>query len=302
MARFQGYLNSNLARKLGHQHDWKDRFWARRYRPTIISEEPEAQLARLKYLLANGTKENLVSSPLEWPGPNMAKAILQDESLTGYWFNQTKEWAARRRGEEFGRYDYATRYEIEVQPLPAFRHLSKEEYRSLVLDLVIQVQEEAKAERRGRTVLGVEKVLLQDPHEAPRMPKKSPAPRFFACTREKMDGMKEAYGDFVDVYCKAADQLLAAQKAGGRFDPRSDFPRGSFPPALQFVGESLLPPPPRPTSRRLEYAEKSTWKIAKRGAIPVVRLPRAPSAPPSGQQGTGPGHDMRCHSPPTPDS
>lgn len=294
MARFQGYFNGNLAKKLGKHRGWRDKFWARRYRPMVIDDEAEAQRMRLKYLLANGVKEGLVASPLDWPGPNMARAILYEEPLVGVWFNQTKEWAARRRGERFGKYDYATRYEIEVQPLPAFRDLSSDAYRDLVANLVSEIEDEAAAERVGRRVLGVERILEVNPHEAPRKVKKSPAPMlFFARSKEILEAMRSEYADFAKKYREAAERLVAVQRIGERSDPRTDFPLGSFPPALQFVGEALRPPPPRPPSRRLEY-DATGRRIVRRGAIPKITVPRQPfsTSDQVPRQGGG------CHGPP----
>ena len=86
MSRFQGYLNSNLARELGRLYDWPEKLWSRRYRAMIVSDEPEAQRERLKYVLGQGTKEHLVTSPLDWPGPNAARALVHGEPVVGYWF------------------------------------------------------------------------------------------------------------------------------------------------------------------------------------------------------------------------
>jgi len=310
MARFEGYLNGFLARKLGKHHQWQAKMWARRYRPMIISDEPEAQLARLKYVLAHGTKENLVESPYDWPGPNMAKAIVDGEPLIGYWFDESKEWAARRRGESFGKYDYAIRYEIEIQPLPAFRHLPPEEYREIVAGLITEIEEEAAAKRGDRPVVGVETILSANPHKPPqtagswRGPKRSPAPMlFYAKSKELLDGMKADYDDFVSHYRAAAESLLAAQEACDDFDPRSEFPQGCFPPALQFVGGVLLPPPPRPPTRVLEYDEDGR-RVVARGPIPVVRVPRvarsASRSPPvvAVLESDERLPEWRCHDPP----
>ena len=58
---------------------------------------PDVQWSRLKYLLANGVKEGLVESPLDWPGVSCAKALVHGEPLEGYWFNRSKEWSAHNR-------------------------------------------------------------------------------------------------------------------------------------------------------------------------------------------------------------
>jgi len=81
---------------------------------------------------------------------------------------------------------------------------------------------------------------------------------FFATSADELGRMQDDYKAFVIEYRDAADRLLSAQGLGVEIDRRSGFgfPRGSFPPAFQFVGGSLLPPPPPPPSQRLEYADQ----------------------------------------------
>jgi hypothetical protein len=52
-----GHVNSNIAREISRLHGWRDKIWSRRYQAIVISGEEEAQVARLKYLLAHGCKE-----------------------------------------------------------------------------------------------------------------------------------------------------------------------------------------------------------------------------------------------------
>ena len=61
-----GYLNSNLAREAGRLTDWREKFWSRRYRHIVISEEEGIQVGRLKYVVSHGAKEGLVDSPSQW--------------------------------------------------------------------------------------------------------------------------------------------------------------------------------------------------------------------------------------------
>ena len=72
-------------------------------------------------------KDGLVEKVLQWPGPNAARALLHGEPLVRYWFNRTREYYARRKGIDFEKYDFATRYEIELRRLPAFADDSPEE-------------------------------------------------------------------------------------------------------------------------------------------------------------------------------
>src|SRR5262245_29073477 len=68
LARFMGYVNSNLARELGRYTGWRDKLWARRYQAIVVSNEEAAQVARLEYLLSHGCKEGLVRKLADWPG------------------------------------------------------------------------------------------------------------------------------------------------------------------------------------------------------------------------------------------
>jgi REP element-mobilizing transposase RayT len=50
MKRFMNFVNSNIAKEAGRLDGWRERFWGRRYRLVPITDEPEAQVARLRYL------------------------------------------------------------------------------------------------------------------------------------------------------------------------------------------------------------------------------------------------------------
>jgi hypothetical protein len=104
LADFMGYVNSNLAREVGRLADWRDKIWSRRYQSIPVSHEEAAQAGRFRYLLAHGCKEGLVNRPEEWPGVHSVRSLLCGETLRGYWFDRTKEYAARSRREAFSKY------------------------------------------------------------------------------------------------------------------------------------------------------------------------------------------------------
>ncbi|HKI04671.1 MAG TPA: transposase, partial [Thermoanaerobaculia bacterium] len=108
LANFMGYVNSNLAREAGRLVQWKEKFWSRRYRAIVISDEEGAQMERMKYVLSHGAKEGLVRIPEDWPGIHGLRYLLHGEPLEGYWFDRTQEYAARQRHEDFDRLCYAT--------------------------------------------------------------------------------------------------------------------------------------------------------------------------------------------------
>ncbi len=75
--------------------------------------------------------------------------------------------AARNRGKDYGRYDFATRYLVQFAQLPAFRHLSPEVYQDRVAQLIREIEEEGVAKRDGNPVAGREKILQQNPYKPP---------------------------------------------------------------------------------------------------------------------------------------
>lgn len=230
LARFMGYVNSNLARKIGRLLHWRDKFWSRRYQAIVISSEAAAQTERLKYVLAHGVKEGLVEKVADWPGVHCAQALMTGETVQGYWFDGTQEYAARRRGEKFDPMRYATRETLVLSPLPCWKHLPEEQRRKLVADLIAEIELEAAAHRQrtGSQVMGASAVQGQHPFDHPKRSKSSPAPLFHAASKGVRLELYAMYGWFVATFREAAEKLRAG-------DRMARFPAGSFPPALPFV-------------------------------------------------------------------
>jgi len=231
-ALFMNYFNGNLAREAGRLVEWREKFWGRRYEGIVVSDEEAAQVARLRYLLSNGVKENLVARPQDWKGPSSARALVTGETLRGWWFDRSREYAAERRGKPFGKYDFAEREILELSPLPCWKHLSAEEYRRRVAELVRGIEEEGAAERRrtGATLSPPEKFCRIDPHSRPEEFEPTPAPLVHAATRQARKAFKEAYRLFVEAFREASARLRS-----GDGDETVAFPEGSFPPGLPFV-------------------------------------------------------------------
>jgi REP element-mobilizing transposase RayT len=230
LSRFMRYVNSNLARKVGRLVGWRDKIWSRRYQAIVISPEEAAQAGRLRYILSHGVKENLVERVDQWPGVHCAQSLLTDEPAVGYWFDQTQEYAARRRGKTFDRMKYATQEILVLSPLPCWKHLSKEVRRQLVVEMIADIEAEAalRRQRSGSQVMGASEVRRQNPFDRPARPKKSPAPLFHAASKLMREELCAAYAWFVSQFRQASEKF----RSGDRL---ARFPAGSFPPALPFV-------------------------------------------------------------------
>jgi hypothetical protein len=181
-------------------------------------------------VIGHGVKEGLVERVVDWPGIHSAKARLLGESLTGHWLSRKDEYAARRRGEDFGPLEYATEETVVLSTIPCWEHLPAEEYRDRVRGLVEEVEEEAAAdrERSGIPVLGPGAILAQDPQHRPRKLSKSPAPFVHAATKAARQALYQSYSRFAGEFRKAAEKLQRGDRDVG-------FPPGCFPPALPFV-------------------------------------------------------------------
>jgi hypothetical protein len=230
LAQFMCFLNSNLAREVGRLCGWRERFWGRRYQAIPVTGEDAAQVERLRYVLAHGVKEGLVLTPADWPGAHCVNTLLHGAPLEGYWFDRTRESAARRAGLACEERSFATVETVHLEPLPCWRDLPAEMYRGRIVDLICAIEEEARREqaRTGYDPLGARAVCRQDPMSRPRRSKRGPAPAIHASTRAARRDFRDAYRMFVDAYRRAAEALRAEPS------PPVEFPLLSIPPALPF--------------------------------------------------------------------
>jgi hypothetical protein len=147
LSDFVGYFNSNLAKEVARRTGWKEKVWGRRYQAIVISDEVEVQVARLRYCLAHGVKEGLVSRVVEWPGVHCAVPLMTGAAVEGTWFDRTMEYNARLRGKELEKGESASTEVVRLSPLPCWRDLTAEVYRARVAEIVREIDETAAAAR-----------------------------------------------------------------------------------------------------------------------------------------------------------
>ncbi|MEZ5331858.1 MAG: hypothetical protein R2991_07345 [Thermoanaerobaculia bacterium] len=228
LAAFMRDFKSKVAKEVQRLHDWQDPVFPRRYRPIPVSDEPEAQIGRLRYLFEQGVKEGLVTSPRHWPGAHGTEQLLSDRPRVGKWVDRTAQFQDAQRGKDAGEQAYTTEEELELVPLPCWSHLEaadrQQEVRAIVRD--IESQALARARKTGRTVVGRREILRHHPHHSPAHETRSPAPRFHAASKRARRQLQDAYYSFFDAYRTAAEALRA-----GRFQ-QVHFPPGAIPPPL----------------------------------------------------------------------
>lgn len=234
LARFMGYVSGNLAREVGRLSDWHEKVWGRRYAHVPITEEPEAQIDRLRYLLAQGVKEGLVGHALEWPGASSLPALLNGSMRSdGVWYDRTTAYRTRRAGLDLRPDAWVQPETVVLTPLPALAHLSAEDYAAAILLMVSEI-EQAAAEGRERDPLGIAAITAQYPHTAMPQRTRTPIPLVHAASVQAWKAFRIAYRAFLAAYRYASAQLRAGVRA-------VVFPEGSFPPPLPFVNHAPAP-------------------------------------------------------------
>ena len=228
MALFMAYLNGNLAKELGRFRGWREKFWGRRYHSASISLDESDQIRRYKYILANGCKEGLVSSPLEWPGVSSATALYDGKmEMEGTWYDRTRQYRASLRGEYR---EFPSTETVKLTPLPFLQDKSVDEQRAFYVDAVREIEEQTAQMHKdnGTRPIGARAIQRQKPHDKPKAFKPSPAPIIHAANRETFWAMYNARQAKVAAYRDAAGRLK-------RGDTDVEFPEGCFPPRLPFA-------------------------------------------------------------------
>ena len=232
LANFMCFLQGNIAREVGRAIGWREKFWGRRYVDVAILDD-EALLDRLAYLFSQGCKENLVASPLDWPGASSVLSMVDGTRLRGNWFDRTKEYEARRRGEKPHKHEFATVYEIALAPISCWKDLPERERRRRCSTIVAKIESETRArtQETRRPVAGAAWVRAQDPQGTPKHSSHSPAPICHAADRDRWLFYRSAYENFVELY-----RNLSQQIRNGALSALENLPRFCFPPPLPWRG------------------------------------------------------------------
>lgn len=239
LSEFMGFVNGNIARKVGRLHDWHGKLWDRRYQHIIVSDEPEAQVGRLRYLLSQGVKEGLVRNPEDWPGVHCVGQLLRGyaEVTGGIWRDQTAEYRARRIGRVLSPEEFLFRESVWLRPIPCWAELVRRDRCGRVEEILREIARMAheRREKTEKAPLGARKIMMQVPEWRPKPMRRSPAPAYHAVSREHHERHRERYGEFLGLHRHAAQGLKEGR-------PDVVFPPGCFPPRLPYVPETRAGP------------------------------------------------------------
>jgi putative transposase len=215
LAQFMQYVNSNIARELGRLHNWREKFWSRRYRATAVLDDA-AVLDRMKYILSNSVKEGLVKHPRYYPGVHCYRHLAEGRPLHGVWVNRTSIHTESGLTEA----DASESLTLKLSRLPQYEDKSEMAYRDFIKGLTNDMLSEIAKPTR---VLGQKRILNQDPLHSPVQTSKSPVPLCHTTCPKLRARFRQSFRDFVSAYQEAYQQL-----SRGYF--KDVFPEGSIPP------------------------------------------------------------------------
>lgn len=241
LVAFIAYVNSNVASEVNRLLGRRGAFWGAPYEPLLLSEEPGIQERRLAYLIGQGCKEGLVSSPRELPGASPLNAVLKAARIVGTWVDWTSMYqAARRKLGARPQREYQQEYEVTLSSLPAWQDLDEEQQRERIAKIVTDIEEQTAEENAalGREPAGAAKIIAGDPYSRPRHSKRGRSPRFLWLSIAARNAMRDAYRCFAAAYREASQ----AYRAGNL---TAEFPPWSFPPPLPMT---CGPPTPQTAS------------------------------------------------------
>jgi hypothetical protein len=232
LAMFMCFINSNIARRVGHLRGWRSKFWGRRYQPIVIVDD-DALIGRMRYMLAHGCKEGFVRRPRDWPGATCLPALVSSLVLKGTWYDLSAMNRDRRRGKTINKEAYATEYTVPLTPIPCLADQTIDEQQVFYREMVAEIERETEEKNRadGWIVRGPAWVCRQVAFTIPLGSADTPAPLCHSTKQIARAEFFAAYRAFIDAFREAVTRMRAGER-------RVRFPPNSFPP-----GQPFVPPP-----------------------------------------------------------
>ena len=244
--------NSQISKEVQKLCGWTGGIFRKRFKVTEITDDPAAQIARLKYLMAQGTKEGLAPHPTLWPGVQSASAWLDGSmKLFGIWIPRSelyelerggrrKPKVMRRRLQAAAQKRCQQRVCLELSPLPCCDGWSAEQLVELANQLCQEILFE-HADQRAQIRKGWRKRLMDPARLCFRPPstKKGDRPRVHAASE----------GDWIEWVKDWEEWSIRYEKASRRLrrgvaTALGEFPEGAFLPTGLFASELAGLPPP----------------------------------------------------------
>jgi REP element-mobilizing transposase RayT len=164
LADYIGYIKREIARRWSHYIDWNGSIFGRYRYSAIITAD--GQRAALNYVIGQGTKENLVEHPFQWPGFHCAESLASGRAIDGVWFDGTRYGKARHadrarvKPQGVRWEDYCEPRSFGFDKLPRWSHLSDDDYHDMARKLVTDVVALREHNHPGKRALGPDAICM----------------------------------------------------------------------------------------------------------------------------------------------
>jgi putative transposase len=228
LAQFMDYFQGNVARAVNREIGRKGSFWAREYDDVIVDGDAEF-INRYVYTTCNAVKAGLVERASEWTGWSSLQGALSDGAYSFYLLNRTKYYNAKRNKKKVNKAKYIETWKFALSTPPMWEGRTDEERTKLINELVTEAEQDYKAKREGKPVLGLAQLKHQLPTDRPRNPEFKPRIKFISFDKEKRKELLDGYRLFNGGYKETFGGFLNAARKGRR--PTVEWPHGSYPPS-----------------------------------------------------------------------
>ncbi|MEW6432896.1 MAG: transposase [Myxococcota bacterium] len=208
LSGFMQFLLSNIAKKINALLGRVGTFWQRRFSCEPVLDA-EAELDRLRYILAHGVKERLVAHPGDWPGLTCLKALLGEDEVFPFY---NWDWRHTKRGlEEAGRWSprIVESERVELEPITAWASCDASTRALLARELADALAAEHAA--TGRPVLGARAVMREDPHRSIPLKRRGQRPRCHTSSALVRVQWLQLFAEFVAAYRAASARFRAGE-------------------------------------------------------------------------------------------
>ena len=257
VADFLCLSKSQIAKEVQRLCGWTGGIFEEHCDITPVTDEPEAQIARLRYLIAQGLKEGLVPHPSKWPGVHAVKALLTGAlRMRGIWVRRSEMYEVNRsrrrarspraRRRQVNPKNFEDMMVLELSPLPCWDDLEPKEIarrtREIVQDLLVEYAEQRRQVRRDyRRQLTDRSQFCRRPQSTPR----SERPRVHAATLEEWKRWVDELESWTARYRAASARLRQ-----GILEAIEEFPENAFVPTGLYRRQSHGRPPPIPIAQK----------------------------------------------------
>jgi REP-associated tyrosine transposase len=230
LAVFLGYFLGNVGKAVNRSLDrGPAHFWQQGHYNDQIIDGEKSFWNKYVYITTNAVKSGLVKRTEDWTGFNSFKAAVKNEKILGIGLDRTAYQNANRGNIKREKTKFIDTYEFELSPPPMLAHLTEDEQRKSIYQMVKHAEVHYLSRRDAKRVLGMAQVMTFSPLHSPGKIERRRKRRFVCDEIEEEKRREGEYRDFIGEYKRTFGGFRQSAIRGTPF--LGEWPVGSYPPA-----------------------------------------------------------------------